>query len=374
MKKGIYIAIESEGMSLGVKKKIRNQIQALSKLFDIKYVGIRKKKVGTIKAIMSRMPLGSAEREYNIALEDIAKEGLVDFFYFRGYALDRKYLWFISEIKKGNPQCRIVFEIPTYSNGLELLKNKTMWPWFFKGLFYRRNLRKYVDRIATYSEDEYIYGIQTIKIQNGINLSVFHKPEGSENNINGKEKNIELVAVASFQKAHGYDRVIRGLREYYRDMTGPKVFLNLVGDGSELPVYRKLATKYGLSEYIKFHGRKDGEELENIYKEMDIGMGTFASYKRGVFLSSSLKVREYLAHGLPIVSGMREDVFDEDCRYGLIYPNDNSTIDIKRIVNFYNSLMENRTATELKESVWEFAKQKVDINLTMLPIIEFILD
>lgn len=74
MKKGIYIAIESEGMSLGVKKKIRNQIQALSKLFDIKYVGIRKKKVGTIKAIMSRMPLGSAEREYNIALEDIAKE------------------------------------------------------------------------------------------------------------------------------------------------------------------------------------------------------------------------------------------------------------------------------------------------------------
>ncbi len=374
MKKGIYIAIEAEGMSLGVKKKIRNQIQALSKQFDITYVGIRKKHTGLIRAVMSRIPFGSAEREYGAALEEIDREGQIDFFYFRGYALDRKYLWFISELKKRNPLCKIVFEIPTYPNKRELLRNKTMWPWYFKGLYYRRFLINYVDRVATYSEDEYIYEIPTIRIQNGINLSDFHKPKVSNNKGKMQEEPIELVAVASFQKAHGYDRVIRGLKEYYRKQTNPKVILNIVGDGDVLPSYKKLAASYGLGEYIRFYGKKDGEELDAIYDKMDIGMGTFASYRRGVFLSSSLKVREYLAHGLPIVSGMREDVFDEDCRFGLIYPNDNSVIDINQIISFYTSLKENRTETELRESIWEFAKQKVDINVTMLPVIKYLLD
>ncbi len=372
MKKGIYIACESDGMSPGVRKKIKNQIQAFSKYFNVTYIGIKKKRSGVMKAILSRMPLGSAEREYEDALEAIVQQGFIDFFYFRGHVLDRKFLWFLAELKKRNPLCKIVFEIPTYPNGSELLKNKTMWPWYFKNIFNRSKLKQYVDRIATYSDDNTIYEIPTLRIKNGIGKEDFPDFSSLVSNSKDRSQATHLVAVASFQKAHGYDRVIKGMEKYYKQKHARDYILHFVGDGRPLKLYRRLVERSGLEKYVVFHGRKEGDELEAIYRDMDIGLGSFADYRNGVFLSSALKIREYLAHGLPIVSGIKEDVFDGDEEFYLQFPNNASIIDFERIDIFYQGLTLEYDRCDLRNRIWHFAKENVDIQKTMAPIIDFL--
>lgn len=54
-------------------------------------------------------------------------------------------------------------------------------------------------------------------------------------------------------------------------------------------------------ENIKAHGGLYGSALHELYRTMDIGMGTMAAYRKKVFEGSSLKVREYIAFGLPVI-------------------------------------------------------------------------
>ena len=78
----------------------------------------------------------------------------------------------------------------------------------------RKNLVKYIDRIVTYSNDDYVFNIKTIKTKNGIIFedyeTVKESPEKNKNAIN-------LIAVAGFSFWHGYDRLLRGIGDYYND-------------------------------------------------------------------------------------------------------------------------------------------------------------
>lgn len=66
---------------------------------------------------------------------------------------------------------KIILEIPTYPYDGEKINHtgiKKKKYWIEKK--YRKSLYKYVDRVVTFSEDDEIFGIKTIKISNGIDL------------------------------------------------------------------------------------------------------------------------------------------------------------------------------------------------------------
>lgn len=373
MKKGIYIHYGSKIELAGVEKKIQSQIKIMSTAFDVENVLIEKEKTNLVKSIMWRFPFGSWGIEYSNALneiEKINKEQSIDFIYIRKPLFDRKSVNFLKKIRIKYEKAKIIMEIPTYPYYKELISSKTMWPWYFKDIIYKSSLEKYIDRICTFSDEKKIFNIQTINICNGICVEEFH-----EQNISArKEDCVNLLAVAQFQKSHGYERIIKGLYNYYKEKkTKKRVVIHMVGYGEELAYYKKLVTKYELHDYVIFYGKKTGKELDEIFNNADIGMGCFGLYKRKIKTISSLKVGEYLARGIPVVSGVHEKVFEKEaCDYYIEFPNDNSEVSIDEIVSFYERLYE--TEEKLQNKIREYAKRNVDMSITMKPVIDYIND
>lgn len=189
------------------------------------------------------------------------------------------------------------------------------------------------------------------------------------------QRKIRMLAVATFQKSHGYERVIKGIARYYNGSSDSKIEFYLVGNGEETIKYQKMVKQYGLEQYVIFCGKKIGSELDYMYNGMDIALGPFGLYKRKIFKSSSLKVREYLAKGMPIISGCHEDAFEREKsnRYYLEFPNDNTPIDIKMIVDFYKSIYEtDMNREQIHKEIREYAKKTVDLSVTMRPVMEYI--
>lgn len=376
MKHGVYLISGSDTNYLGVNQKVSNQIKAFSKTFNIIKVVLEKEATNPIKSVMWRLPFGSWGANYQKAIENIGSKVLdneVAFFYIRLRPLDRRFLKFIKKIRYMYPNARIVCEIGTYPYDGELLQDKTMWPWFFKDHIYRYKLKKYVDRIVTFSDDKEIFGIPTINVRNGISVDeIFIK---SDEEIGRNDNNeINLLAVAQFQKTHGYERAIKGMSEYYRNNPKKKIILHMVGEGKEKKYYERLVLKYDLTDYVKFYGLKRKDELQPFYQNADIALGAFGGYKRRVRISSALKIREYLAYGIPVVSGMYEDAFeDETCKFYLQFPNDSTVVSIDRIVDFYDKLYGQYSVKELRKLIHEYAKTHLDMSVTMRPVIDYLI-
>ncbi len=371
--KGVYITTDGNSESAGVEKKIANQIKVFSQYHDITRVRVLKKP-GVINKIIARFPGGSNDRMYSDALR-IIRDIDPGFFYFRGIEFDKKYVVFIETLRKEFPKAKILFEVPTYPYGKELILNKTMWPWFFKDAFLRKRVSKNFDKIVTFSTDDEIFGVATIKIKNGIIVDDIVLEDDNDNNdeSNLDDTAIKLLAVAQFQKYHGYERVLNGIADYYRNGGDRIIKLDMVGDGNEKEKYLKMAQDLSLEKNVSFHGRVVGKDLDNFYRRADIGLGSFALYKLGINRVSSLKIREYLAYGLPVISGCNDDVFEDvSADFYKGFSNDNSNVDFFEIVSFYDSLRNKYSRNELKSVVREFAKNHVDMSVTMKEILDYL--
>ncbi len=306
MKRGIYIHAGSNMGFPGVDKKIHAQIKILSAYYDMSEIIIRKKELSFLQAIISRLPGGSYGRDYYESFEEIRSVGEVFFFYIRDQAWDRDFKEFIRRLREVYPQSKILLEIPTYPYAHELLSNSTMWPWYFKDKWNRRRMEHLMDRVVTFSADDLLFGVPTIKTMNGVIVDDYI-PVCNKKEYNN-ESTIDMIAVAQFQPSHGYERILRALNNYYSFGNKRQIRIHFVGEGSELNKYRKMVADNNLEEYTVFHGFKTGNELSEIYGIADVALGCFGIYKRGAEYLSPIKTREYMAYGIPFV-GSGEDIF-----------------------------------------------------------------
>lgn len=365
--RGYYIYYTTENVLVGVDKKVENQSKILERYFDFRKVVIQKEKSNILKSIIWRMPFGSFGRNYESSFQEIKDP---DFIYIRFVPVDRRFLHFVKELRRRHPDAKILLEIATFPYGHELLSDFSMFPYYFKDLLYRRRLKKYIDRIITFSDDKQIFGIPTIRTLNGIIVEEQRIVQDGK-----RDDVIRLLAVAMFQKSHGYERCIKGLADYYKSSPSRRIELHMVGEGSELPYYKRLAEKYHLEDYIIFYGKKTGEELEGIYKKADIALGCFGLYKRKIKKISSLKAGEYLAKGLPVVTGCPENVFEnKNTEYVLEFPNDETPVPMDEILEFYDKIYgKQRDRAAVHNNIRKFAEETVDMDVAMRPVTEWIL-
>lgn len=368
MKKGYYIYYQTGKEFTGVEKKIENQAQIFRKYYDFEKIVICKQKTNFLKSIIWRLPLGSYGRNYDEAFNRISSP---DFIYVRFVPVDRKFLGFIKNLRKKYPTTKLILEVATYPYGRELLGKFSMMPFYFKDIFYHRWLKKYLNCVVTFSEDDYIFGVPTIRTKNGIIVDAINPVESQEK----MDGSINLIAVGMFQKHHGYERVIKGLSEYYRNVgaNSRKIYLHMVGSGVEKRHYENLTRKLNLEKYIKFWGEKSGKELDEIYNMADIAVSSLGLYKLKINLLSALKTREYLAKGLPIITGCKVDVLRSDFPYYLEYENNDSPIAMDRVIDFYDSIyISVDCRKKVVAEIRKFAKENVDMPIVLQPIIEYI--
>lgn len=366
MKKGYYIHFQGR-TSIGVSKKIDMQIEEFNKYFQIKELEIKADKRTLFQRLLGLYPTASIARNYSKALEELKDP---DFIYVRRTVADRAYIEFWKEIKRRNPKCKIIIEIFTYPYDKDDFAKWNAWPFYIKELIYRRRLKRYVDRFVTYTADKEIFGIPTIRTTNGIRVEGIQRING-----NYEENKIVLLGVAYMQRQHGYERVIKGLRNYYRNADGSyRVYLYLVGDGPEKIKYQELVEKFHLQKYVKFYPNTTGKELDVLYDASDIALGAFGMYKVGYYAPvGALKTRECLAKGIPLISGSPIDVLDDKFVYARIFPNDDSAIDISEIIKFYESIQKSgKSKTEVADEIRMYAKEHVSMSVVLKPIVEYI--
>lgn len=281
-------------------------------------------------------------------------------------AWDRDAIDYFLRLKENNPSIKIVLEIPTFPYDGELKKSWLNYPLLWKDRYNRKKLFRFIDRIATLTDDKEIFGIPTLKIGNGIDVNKIRIRKAYETN------EIHAIAVAKFEWWHGYDRFLEGMKAYYSGNPSRKVVFHLVGNGNEFGRYQKMVAEYGLRDYVIFHDQQTGEALDAIYDQCNFGIASLGCYRKGLNETQELKSREYLAKGLPFVSSVKiTDIPDaaKDNIY-LQVSNNDSPIDIGSILEFYDRIY-SEGAEQVNTRLRQFAKDHFSMEVAMKEVIDF---
>ena len=352
----------------GIDKKILNQIDVLNKehnkcdLIIMENNNINKmnfilKYLKLILPYSNLMPVWSLNKDLLYT----------DFIYFRRpSALNYQMLKVFKLIKDKNPKVKIIMEIPTYPYNKEYLVKPYLFPLLIKDLYNRGKIKNIVDRIAIQNDISEVFGIKTLNFTNGINVSkIFPKKINTDKDV------INICAVASLEPWDGYERVIKGLYNYKKSHQR-KIIIHIVGQGSEKKKYEKLVSKLKLTQDILFYGKLSGSDLDKIYDKSELALDVFGMYKKNNDVATSLKSREYLAKGLPIILGCKVDIITDDYKFALRYPNRKDEIDFLRIIDFYDSIYLNNSKIDIINEIRSYAYEVCDISKTMIEIIDYL--
>lgn len=360
----------SDGPSIGITNKIKGQMKAFTTYgFSIDYTYIADNaayfhkdgqdvclgKVGKFRKLAANYYLFKRLKTEKYAYV-YNRYGLMDPFYYK----------LLKMLKKRGS--KTVVEIPTYPYDKERQPGLAWWLLYALDKIYRNRIKKFVDVIATYSEDVEIFGIKTIHIYNGIDFEQVSLRQPSNNT-----DEIHLIGVAGLAKWHGYDRLLEGMGKYYQSDGKRKIFFHIVGDGPVKSEYKKIVEKYQLQDYCIFEGVKTGRELDEIYDKCDIGIECLACFRKGLSLFSSIKSREYVAKGMPFIMAGKSDMF-ENQNFVLKVPEDESAINIQDIISFYEHMYKNCDPWKVAKTIRDLAQKCCDIQITMRPVADFLLD
>jgi len=275
--------------------------------------------------------------------------------------------WLTSLFKKlQHAGIHAVTEIPTYPYDSEFCPYIWKQPLhFIIDKRFRYSLYHYMDAIVTFSDEEEIFGKRTIRISNGVDfdsipLQQFHPTDDA----------VHLIGVAEVHIWHGFDRLIAGIGEYYKNTRNPRqVYFHIVGGVHPHQRYRanhyhpglqSIIDKYAIQDRIIFHGQRFGEELDKVFNISCFAIGSLGRHRSGITVIKTLKNREYATRGLPFIYSEQDSDFDHQ-PYVLKAPADESPIDIQTIIDFIDHFT--MKPAEIRKTVehlsWRIQMQKV---------------
>lgn len=354
--------LDASHHGVGVEKKIISQAEAMERRLGETYYTY----YSCPRACLMRCDGKIVEREIAITRKNYV-EILIE--WLQKYGVTKTYIrypraskWFIDLIKfQTEYGIKSVLEIPTFPyRGLD--DN-------LEDIIYRQQIRKYVNKISTYSNDKQIWGIPCINLVNGIvpgDISVSTKKR--------EEKKLNLIAVSSMRKCHGYERILEGMYQYYKTPGRYDLQFTLAGSGEEEQRYKDLVKQYRLEQYVKFLGRIEfweRDELERQYNLSDLAVGVLGGYKENLDGISSMKSSEYCAKAIPFISGYHEPAFPKDWEFIMTVPNNAEPVDMDKVIAFHENVV---SKDGYKEKMREYAEKHLTWDTIMEPVIEYLME
>jgi len=108
-----------------------------------------------------------------------------------------------------------------------------------------------------------------------------------------------LVYIGLLSEAWGVDLILKALPLIRREI--PDVRFIIVGSGEYRCELESLSTRLGLQEVVTFFGKQPYSELSKYTRQADVGVATYKA-RRFIEYASPLKIREYMAAGLPVIA------------------------------------------------------------------------
>lgn len=364
--KALFLIFHSFYAANGISKKIRYQVDALKACgveTELCYVyeenGYKQRRVddkiiydygnGIKGKILKRIEYGSVSK--------YAIKNHVEMVYIRSaHNANPLTIHMTKQLYKAD--IPILLEIPTYPydqeydnfrKKLELLPDK----------LYRKSMMKYIHKIVTFSGEKEIFGISTIQISNGIDFNYIPLKQ----TLGDISKELHLIGVAEIHYWHGFDRIIKGMINYYQNNPTYKIYFHIVGEFFGEREYNEivpLIKQNHLEEYIILYGARQGEELNRLFEKADMGIGSLGRHRSGIHSIKTLKNREYAARGIPFIYSEFDSDF-EQMPYIIKAAADESPINIQRLIIFRKettlSPMEIRNS--IRHLSWKNQMQKV---------------
>ena len=360
MKKVLFLIFHGFDPNNGISKKISYQVDAFKKCgmnVHLCYMDEKdtKKRIidGNVIADYGNGLLSKILKRTDFsAISNYVKKNQIDLVYIRSN--HNANLFTINMVKKMKAYgAKVVMEIPTYPYDNEY-KAQGISRQIFQDKIFRNQLAKYLDAIVTFSDFDKIFGQRTIKISNGIDFDSVKM----KTTINDTSKELNLIGVAEIHEWHGFDRIVRGLADYYSKPQDYLVEFHVIGYFFSKEIedeFRKIISDNHMENYVILYGKKHGTELDNLFDKCDFGIGSLGRHRVGIDKIKTLKNREYAARGIPFIYSETDSDFDPK-PYVLKAPADESPIEIQRIIDFYKR--NTMSPIEIRESITDLSWKK----------------
>lgn len=303
-----FFANEIINPASGVGKKIQAQVKAIKNLHgSCQFITISNE-AGYFYRVVDNVRVKCFGRgffayikaiyDYS-CINDALKRFDTDIFFIRySHFSSPTFLLFLKHLKKIG--IKVYLEVPTYPYDNEYvgvsLKRRIK---HLVDVCFRKLCFGFVDKVITYTDEDQIFGVDTIKISNAVSLEdipLSKTPLGAD---------YHFIAVANLAFWHGYDRFIESLAKFYNEKSSLSVsyniFFHVVGDGDELQKLKQLAKNLNVEKYVLFYGELSGKELDDVFDKCHIGVDSLARHRSGNNSNNSLKSKEYIVRGLPIL-------------------------------------------------------------------------
>lgn len=370
MKKVFFFAnIFPDDKSRGITKKVFSQISALNNLnYEVSYytgytpdgAAVFNKENKIVFQKRYKFKNKNLRRILrNQLLKDTAYEFLkksdieIDLAYLRYVYFDNKTLKILKLLKQKKKF--VLMEAHAYP--IYQKKVSPMLLVYLVDFLFIPKIKKNIDLVVAISNQKNIWGVKTINIDNGVNI----KEYAPRKEICMEDKTINIISVAYEWEAHGYSRILHGLYNYYN--SGGMRTVNIYFVGTLMKKTEQLIKKLHLEDHVFFVGKKTGKDLDKIYDICHLGMGVLAPYVFGSDIGTGLKIKEYMAKGIPYFYAGKTLNENEKFPYRISVPLDNSDIVISDLIEFYDKIKNPKMISEIrnyaKKYSWENIYQQV---------------
>ena len=365
LRKALFLIFHGFDPNNGISKKISYQVNALKSCgwnVNLCYMdeSISKRRIINDKVIADygKGALSKIRKRTEFSsIVKFAKSNHIEFVYMRSNHNANPFtIRMVKQMRHAG--IRVIMEIPTYPYDQEY-SVQGMTKQIFLDKLFRNALARNLDAIVTFSDYDTIFGQRTIRISNGIDFNSV-KIKSFQNDTS---RELNLIGVAEIHRWHGFDRLLKGLAEYYSHPKDYIVRFHIVGYFYSKEVEDEingLINEHNIKEFVILHGKQYGKGLDDIFDLCDFGVGSLGRHRAGIQKIKTLKNREYAARGIPFIYSETDNDFDNS-PYVLKAPADESPIDIDRLIHFYRQL--HLSPQDIRESIsdlsWEKQMEKI---------------
>ncbi len=182
---------------------------------------------------------------------------------------------------------------------------------------------------------------------------------------------LRLIMLKGFEASwHGVERLLKGLAGYYKQLPKNKIEIYIYGVYSAAE--KEMVEQLKLESVVFFIEFKSKQELDKEFNNYHLAIGSLAMFKTNLKEASPLKVREYMARGIPFIYAYKDtDVEDEPelKPFCLELPSDDSPVNFDDVLKFAETVYGIADCNVLLK---QKAQKYIDVKVKMEKLIRFL--
>lgn len=177
---------------------------------------------------------------------------------------------------------------------------------------------------------------------------------------------LKLLYIGSNTTAwHGLDRVLKGMASHQGTL---QMELHIAGYVSRS--IQRLIHSLNIEHLVFSHGYVTGHDLDALFDLADVAIGSLGMHRKNLTHGSTLKVREYMARGIPFMISHSDEDLAPDLPYVFMAPADDTPIDMHKVIEFKRQVYSN--PEQIARTMRTYALEHMDYRMKTRQLMEFI--